>query len=779
MSKRDGLRRTLSVMYVFIFALVAIVGDSFITKNVMADSGSGYLSANESIYYSSIGWGSWSSRYYEYTIDNQKMLAYCLEPSAEPPLSNDYVYQEYSSNENLAKTLYYGYGGVDESEYIARLDLSNDAKYILTHIVAAYFYGNSNWDIGLNDTGKAAVNDFINWIGNAPPVPSKQMSFSDHLLTATIEGGLQKTNTVTFNADNRNSTTVTLQSGVILHNITQNTEEQGTVIIKGGDSFYLTAPLDVFLTEDINWSSGDLVGAINSMFTCLIINQEGDAQTLGSYINIPDAAYSVNFSVKWLELGSAKIVKASEDGVVSGLEFKVEGNGMSETVTTGDDGVIEVENLPLGDYTITEISTPDRYVQPSSQMMTVTSGNTATVTFNNVLKKWNVTVTKTDSGKGAAQGAATLERAVYGIYKDGELVNEYSTDENGEFTTNFYTCGAGWTLKEITPSQGYLLDNTEYPIAAEPENFVIEQNLLTKDVTEDVIRGDLKGMKVSAGDMKRMAGVSFRITSVTTGESHVVVTNENGQFDTSSNWNSHIQNTNRGETADDGVWFGSEDVNDDLGALPYDTYMIEELPGKANEGMVILQPFQVKISRDSVTVDLGTIINEYILKPEIGTTATWKGGGKEITAQANVTLIDKIEYKNLTAGREYTLSGVLMDKSTGKELEVGGKTVVSTVKFTPAKANGSVELEFMFDASSLGGKEIVVFEKLLHNNEKVVVHENINDKGQTVKVVNAAPNTPKTGESHSIYFIIALLVVSGCVVKMAGDRVYRRKKVKK
>ena len=714
---------------------------------VLASDGTAYLSVGSSILYSSIGFDNgynWGGRYFTLSIDGTERIAYCLEPDKTYPMSNDYAYEVVSSNENLQKTLYYGYGGPAASEYMDVSGLSGDAQYIITHVVAAYFYGSDKWDYGLNGTGKTYAEAFINYVLSAPNVPDTKLNLSGNALTAINQGSYQQTNEITLNGDSQNYITITLQSGVTLHNITKGTADIGTVKVYGGDTFFLTADLNLTATQSAIWSSGDLIGDITYSFAPIVFNVANTTQTMGGHRWFYDPSDPVSFTVNWLESGNVEIVKTAEDGIVSGLKFKLEGNGVSETVTIDNSGVANIDNLIPGTYTISEVETSDRYVQPASQTVTVEAGKTVTVNFSNVLKKWNVTVTKTDRETDTTQGAATLAGAVYGIYKDGILVDEYTTDENGQFTTDYYICGTGWTLKEISASKGYLLDETEYSIGAEAGNFVVELNALTIGVTEQIIRGDLKGVKVSDGDMKRMADVPFAITSVTTGESHIVVTDENGQFDTSSSWNKHSQDTNRGETANDGVWFGGGAVNDKLGALPYDTYMIEELPCAANEGKVILEPFAVMVYKDSVTIDLGTITNDYEPQPEIGTTATWKDGGKEITAQVNVTLVDTVEYINLTVGREYTLSGTLMDKSTGEELQVDGKPVTATAKFTPEKANGSVELEFTFDASSLGGKEIVVFEKVLYADEEIAAHEDINDEGQTVKVVEPKIGTTAT-----------------------------------
>ena len=718
---------------------------------VLASDGTAYLSVGSSILYSSIGFDNgynWGGRYFTLSIDETERIAYCLEPDKTYPMSNDYAYEVVSSNENLQKTLYYGYGGPAASEYMDVSGLSGDAQYIITHVVAAYFYGSDKWDYGLNGTGKTYAEAFINYVLSAPNVPDTKLNLSGNALTAINQGSYQQTNEITLNGDSRNYITITLQSGVTLHNITKGTADTGTVKVYGGDTFFLTADLNLTATQSAIWSSGDLIGDITYSFAPIVFNVANTTQTMGGHRWFYDPSDPVSFTVNWLESGNVEIVKTAEDGIVSGLKFKLEGNGVSETVTTDNSGVIHIDSLVPGTYTISEVETSDRYVQPASQTVTVEAGKTVTVNFSNVLKKWNVTVTKTDRETDTTQGAATLAGAVYGIFKDGILVDEYTTDENGQFTTDHYICGTGWTLKEISASKGYLLDETEYSIGAEAGNFVVESNALTTGVTEQIIRGDLKGVKVSDGDMKRMAGVPFAITSVTTGESHIVVTDENGQFDTSSSWNKHSQDTNRGETANDGVWFGGGAVNDKLGALPYDTYMIEELPCAANEGKVILEPFAVMVYKDSVTIDLGTITNDYEPQPEIGTTATDKATGGHIGyVNETTTIIDVVEYVNLTVGLEYTVKGILMDKATGEVLLVDGKDITAELTFTPEEPSGSIEMEFTFDSSALKGKEIVVFESLYYGEKEIAVHADITDAGQTVKFAEPEIGTTATDKA--------------------------------
>lgn len=306
-----------------------------------------------------------------------------------------------------------------------------------------------------------------------------------------------------------------------------------------------------------------------------------DTVTYAQTVNDPVKGY-LNIKVSY---GSAKIVKTSEDGKVEGISFTVTGNGVNKTVQTGAGGVIQIDNLAPGVYTVTEQSY-DKYEPQEVRRVTVVSGQVATVNFNNtlkrsdltvtktaedgmnegvnfhlfgtslsglavdeyamtdssgkayfrdvligtgytleevdtairyvvpenqtaavewntvteksftnILKKWNVTVTKSDAETGLPQGDATLAGAVYGIYKGDQLVDTYTTDANGQFTTKYYVCGDDWTIREITPSEGYLLDSTVYPIGAEAKDYTVEYNTTTNDVTEQIIKGRIAIIK--------------------------------------------------------------------------------------------------------------------------------------------------------------------------------------------------------------------------------------------------------------------------------------------
>lgn len=205
---------------------------------------------------------------------------------------------------------------------------------------------------------------------------------------------------------------------------------------------------------------------------------------------------SMAFSGSITSVGGMKLIKTSEDGVISGIRFHFTGpKDFSKTFTTDENGEIPLSGLAPGTYTITEESM-DRYVPNQSKTITIASNQSTSVAFHNTLKKFRVNVTKQDYEKGHAQGDAKLGGAVYGLYKGDELVAQYTTDSNGSFTTDYFVCGTDWTVREISPSEGYLLNDTVYRVGADPRDYNIEYNTAPDmTVMEQVIKGKISIIK--------------------------------------------------------------------------------------------------------------------------------------------------------------------------------------------------------------------------------------------------------------------------------------------
>ena len=354
------------------------------------------------------------------------------------------------------------------------------------------------------------------------------------------------------------------------------------------------------------------------------------------------------------------------------------------------------------------------------------------------------------------QGGATLKDTAFDIislndnavlvdgklYNKNETVKTIHTGVDGIATTATDTLPYGkYRLEESNAPEGYLTDG------AKPIEFEITENGKIVDLTDEahsiynqIKRGDLEGMKIGDGTHKRLANVPFRITSKTTGESHIIVTDANGQFSTAADWVSHTQNTNAGENSEDGIWFGTSTPDDSKGALLYDTYTIEELRCGSNKGMTLIPAFDVIVSRNKTVIHLGTLTDDYEPEISIHTTAADKATGeKSIVAGKSVTIVDTVTLDGLTKGTKYQLKGWQMVKSENAQLLIDGEPVESDYTFTAKKSEMEVEVSYTFNASALGGKDLVTFEELydLSNPDeptKVAEHKDIEDDGQTVTI---------------------------------------------
>ena len=354
------------------------------------------------------------------------------------------------------------------------------------------------------------------------------------------------------------------------------------------------------------------------------------------------------------------------------------------------------------------------------------------------------------------QGGATLKDTEFSITSlnknsvlvDGKLYNK------GEIVKTILTGidGIASTAADTLPYGTYRLDESKSPAGylatgAVSREFTITENGKIVDLTgaeqsiyNQVKRGDIEGVKIGDGTHKRLADVPFRITSKTTGESHVVVTDKNGQFSTASDWVSHKQNTNRGKTSQDGIWFGTSEPDDSKGALLYDTYEIEELRSDSNKGFKLISAFEIVVSRDKVVIDLGTLTDDYEKKISIHTTVADKATGeKPIVAGKEVTIVDTVTLDGLKKGTKYQLKGWQMVMNENTEFLVDGERVESEYTFTADGEEMKGKVEYTFHASVLGGKDLVTFEELYDLSDKnepvkVAEHKDIEDDGQTVSI---------------------------------------------
>ena len=285
-----------------------------------------------------------------------------------------------------------------------------------------------------------------------------------------------------------------------------------------------------------------------------------------------------------LKRGSLEIIKNSEDNLVEGVKFHLYGTSLSglpvdEYAVTDENGVARFENVLISGetpYTVEEVDTAIRYVVPESQTAPIEWEKVTSRSFTNILKKFNVTVTKSDAETGTAQGDASLAGAVYGIYKGEELIDTYTTDENGQFTTDYYICDDDWTIREISPSEGYLLDTTIHHIGAEPELYTVERNSTANDVTEQIIKGNI-------AIIKHTDDGETQIETPETGATFEVYLKAAGSYDAAKETERDIL------TCDENGFAQTKD-------MPYGVYVVEQTSGW--EGRELMKPFEVFISKD-------------------------------------------------------------------------------------------------------------------------------------------------------------------------------------
>ena len=332
---------------------------------------------------------------------------------------------------------------------------------------------------------------------------------------------------------------------------------------------------------------------------------------------------TVNFN-NTLKRGSLEVVKSSEDNLVEGVKFHLYGTSLSglpvdEYAITDKNGLAKFENVLIsGDtpYVVEEVDTAIRYVVPENQTAPIEWNKVTNRSFTNILKKFNVTVTKTDVETGSTpQGDASLAGAVYGIYKGEELIDTYTTDENGQFTTKYYVCGNDWSVREISPSEGYLLDEIIHHVGAEPELYTIEYNSAKNDVNEQVIKGNIAVIKhTDNGDTQ--------IETPEDGAVFEVFLKSAGSYENAKETERDIL------TCDENGFAQTKD-------MPYGVYTVKQTSGW--EGRELMKPFDVFINKDGQTyrylinnANFESYIKIVKKDAETGNTIPYAGAGFQI-----------------------------------------------------------------------------------------------------------------------------------------------------
>lgn len=422
--------------------------------------------------------------------------AYCIEPGHTLYSGNTLTEDGSTVWKNLGSAkqkainlaLLYGKPGSEKS-----LSGTEDQKWVATQLIVWEFVSGCR---STNDGYKCTNTKFIDGIcagGANPGVKSVYNAISKSLANYSTVPSFasaiaSKAETYEMKYSDGKYTLTLTDSNSILSDFSFKTTS-GVSASVSGNKLTLTSSFPV--NDAVTFNSAKSMPSVGN--TTLI--PYGDATLQDVITGVENDADPIRayFKVK-TSSGNLKLVKTSEDGNVANIEFTVKGDDYSKTVKTNSKGEFELTDLVPGKYTVTE-HTPTEYAEQKSKTVNVESGKTATVSFSNVLKKWNLTVIKTDAETKSAQGDATLAGAVYGIYNNGKLVDKYTTDKNGGFKTSNYVCGDNWTLKEIEPSEGYLLDETEYHIGAEAKKYTLENNSVSIGVTEDILKGKIAIIK--------------------------------------------------------------------------------------------------------------------------------------------------------------------------------------------------------------------------------------------------------------------------------------------
>ena len=473
-------------------------------------------------------------------------------------------------------------------------------------------------------------------------------------------------------------------------------------------------------------------------------------------------------------------------GAVYGIYSDAGCSAQVTTLTTDAGGNAAAVSLNAGTYYYKELTAPAGYALDSSvQSFTVTDGqNTAlSVSDTPTNDPVRISINKIDSATGeAAQGGASLEGAEFtvkyyaGYYNAGNLpanatrtwVLKTMKTASGKYIAalddsykisgdEFYKVSNGLavlplgtiSIEETKAPEGYKLDGAYLQVSGSSTKITgkyvtqITQNGNLASlkggnefsVADKIKRGDFKLTKIDTDNQNRMGDIPFRVTNKATGESHIIKTDENGYYSTESSWNAHSKNTNGGG-AYDGLWFSTGDgkaaVDDSLGAMPYGDYTLEELSCDNNRGKILYKG-EFSIRRDKVTVDIGTIENHSEPTPVITTQASdAKTQYQIIKPSADTDIVDKVTITDTMAGREYTITGTLMDKDTGEAVMVNGNPVTASQTFTSDGTKKVLDMHFTFDSSALGGKTVVVCEKLTYGDYVAATEEDMENKDQTI-----------------------------------------------
>ncbi len=642
------------------------------------------------------GWSTATSRFTTIRAmgSYEGNICYCIEPGVPQQTGNTFTkkgedfWDEYPSSYNstispddiklfIGRIFQYGYTGTISTSWRSQNEGGDKLANAVATQLLIWETVVGERDADFNKVGTGGKSAIVEQISTNHPLYSRIMGYYNSIAASVqrhskVPSFLAKSAGKAQNIElewNGEAYTATLaDTNGVLSDYVFSANASGIRFSVSGNTLTITAddaPSDT-VTITVEKKNSQRRGVIT--WTDGVYGPNGKLQDTVTYaqtVNDPVKGY-LNIKVSY---GSAKIVKTSEDGKVEGISFTITGNGVNKTVTTGAGGIIQIDNLALGVYTVTEqnydkyepqevrrvivvsgqvttvnfnntlkrgtlivtktsedglnegvkfhlygtslsglavdeyavtdsagkavfsdvligtgytleeVDTAIRYVVPEKQTAAVEWNTVTNKSFTNILKKWNVTVTKSDAETGLPQGDATLAGAVYGIYKGDQLVDTYTTDANGQFTTKYYVCGDDWTIREITPSEGYLLDNTVYPIGAAAKNYTVEYNTTASDVTEQIIKGRIAIIKHTDDGETQLetpeVGAEFAIFLKAAGSYDNAKASERDYL-----------------TCDENGYAATKD-------LPYGIYTVHQAKGW--DGRELLADFDVYIAKDGQT----------------------------------------------------------------------------------------------------------------------------------------------------------------------------------
>lgn len=609
------------------------------------------------------GWSTFNTDYVTVKAigDYEGDSCYCIEPGVSlytgDKLSKEAesFWDNYPSKYNktidpdtikvyLGRIMQYGYTGKNSVDWVSTNSSKADdcANHLATQLLVwETVIGERDENFNHVDATKHGKHNIKEIISSKHPLRSKifshysriEKSVKQHTTVPSFASrSKSKARSIELKWNGKNySTTINDTNGVLSN---YDFSGSGLTFSKSGNSLTITAEKapkdDVLITVNKKNSQRKAVITWTDEKIGPQSGQLQDIVTFGQSVSDPVKAY---LNVK-VSLGNAKLMKVSEDGEVANVRFHLSGNGISKDVTTNANGEINIANLAPGNYQISEY-TDVKYVPQNTQTVTIVSGQTASVQFSNVLKKFRVNVTKQDYEKGHAQGDAKLSGAVYGLYKGDELVAQYTTDSNGSFTTDYFVCGTDWTVREISPSEGYLLNDTMYKVGADPKDYTVEyNNAPDMTVMEQVIKGKISIIKHTDD-----------------GETQIETPEKGAEFQVYLKSAGSFVNADKDERD---TIVCDEDGFASTKLLPYGVYTVHQTKGWA--GRELITDFDVFINKDGKTYkflinnkNFESYLKVVKLDKETGKQIVYEGAAFEIYDSDNHRVTMQYTYPQVTS----------------------------------------------------------------------------------------------------------------------------------